>query len=95
MRNYYKKLEENRVPEYTCPTNCTTNTDEEDDGTSDFTYNNQGQTLKIDPSLDVWKYGDVPTGDDLDIASSKTREESPQQFFGTSDPQTIYYNVNG
>ena len=91
MRNYYKKLEENRVPEYTCPSNCTTNTDEEDDGTSDFTYNNQGQTLKIDPSLDVWKYGDVPTGDDLDFASSLTREESPQPFFGTSDPQTIYY----
>ena len=93
MRNYAQKVKQNIVPPYECPSTCSAIVDEEDgdDNSGDFKYSNSGESLKIDPSLNVWKYGDVPVGDDLDFASSITHEESPQPFFGTSYPQNIYY----
>lgn len=93
MKNYAKKLAEIRIPPYECPTQCTTN-EENDDGGDDgdsFDYKNQGEILKIDPSLNVWKNGDVPIGNDLDFASSIDEEDSPQPFFGNSSPRNVYY----
>lgn len=93
MKAYAKKLLENKIPPYECPTQCVTKDegDDGDDSDSDYKYKNLGNTLKIDPSLNVWKYGDVPVGRELDFASSIDEEDNPQPFFGTSSPRNIYY----
>ena len=90
MVDYSKKIQQNRIPEYQCPSTCTNNQEEEDNNNNNtFDYNNSGTTLKIDPSLNVWKYGDVPIGSELD--SEIEPGDEPRPFFGTSYPQTIYY----
>lgn len=95
MSNYLKKLAKTQIPPYECPSQCTTDEDDDDGDNSDdkgnFKYNNTGSSLKIDPSLNVWKYGDVPIGSDLNFANELLDEESPQPFFGESSPQTVYY----
>ena len=95
MKDYATKALENRVPEYTCPSTCDTKESEEQlDITQDkdyYKYNKSGEVLKIDPSLDVWKYGDVPTNQDLETMEEFDQENSPQPFFGTTYPKSTYY----
>ena len=94
MINYTKKLLENKVPEYECPNECATkddDDDDDDDGDGSWKYKNKGNMLKIDPSLNVWKHGDVPVGSDLDFADTISEEDNPQPLFGTTNPKSTYY----
>lgn len=92
MESYAKKLFENKIPPYECPSQCNTKEEDTDDkDNSDYKYENEGNTLKIDPSLNVWKHGDIPVGRELDFAASIDEEDNPQPFFGTSNPRNIYY----
>ena len=93
MISYAQKLLNETVSEYQCPSQCT-NKDEpevEEEDISNFDYGNKGELLKIDPSLNVWEYGDVPVGTNLETLNSINEEDSPQPFFGTSYPKNTYY----
>lgn len=95
MVNYSKKLLENKVPKYECPTQCSTKEDDDNadnnDGSGDWKYKNNSEMLKIDPTLNVWKHGDVPSGSALDYADSISDEDNPQPIFGTTHPKNTYY----
>jgi hypothetical protein len=94
MKDYAKKVLENRIPDYTCPSTCSTKPSEEFDITEEndyVNYNKSGEVLKIDPSLDVWKYGDIPINQDLNSMEELDDEDSPQPFFGTTYPKSTYY----
>ncbi len=52
---------------YKCPADCTTN-DEQEPGDTIYGYNQP--TLKTDPQLDVWQYGDIP----VDVWTSNTKQ---------------------
>jgi hypothetical protein len=95
MKDYTKKELENRIPDYTCPNTCTTKpSDEGYDITEEadyVKYDKWGQVLKTDPSLNVWKYGDVPINQDIQTMAEMDDEDSPQPFFGTTYPKSIYY----
>lgn len=93
MVTYAQKLLKETVKPYECPTQCTTKDDEDDttDEESDFNYNNLGVTLNIDPSLNVWKNGDVPIDRTTSELKDINPEDSPQPFFGNSYPRNTYY----
>ena len=91
MINYAKKLRKEFIPPYECPIQCSIIDEEDDDNDNNNGYNNDGTTLKIDPSLNVWKYGDVPVGTEIDDVSNLSPGDNPRPFFGTSYPQTLYY----
>ena len=94
MKDYAKKVLENRIPDYTCPSTCSTKPSEEFDITEEtdyVNYNKSGEILNIDPSLDVWKYGDIPINQDINSIEELDDEDSPQPFFGTTYPKSIYY----
>ena len=94
MINYSKKLLENKVPKYECPNECATKDDDnndDNDNSGDFKYKNNATLLKIDPTLNVWKHGDIPVGSGLDYADSISEEDNPQPLFKTTYPKSTYY----
>lgn len=92
MASYGQKLLENAVSPYECPSQCKNKDDSSDEETpSNFNYKNENGVLKIDPSLNVWKYGDVPVGMSLEEMSEIEPEDSPKPFFGNSYPRNTYY----
>ncbi len=93
MLNYTEKLLSDVVKPYQCPTQCK-NKDEDTDSediSPDLVYTNNGEILKIDPSANVWKHGDVPAGMNLQTMEEMDSEDSPQPFFGNSYPKNTYY----
>ena len=101
MVTYAQKLKDNKIPEYECPSNCETDnsnsSSDEESNDSNFNYSSkESSSLKIDPSLNVWKYGSVPVRNVFNIEGefeylSEDESTNPRPFFGTSYPQTIYY----
>jgi len=93
MTKYANKLLKEKVPNYECPNECATkdNNDDDDSGDGSFKYKNKEGLLKIDPSANVWKYGDVPSGSDLNFEDTISEEDSPQPMFGTNYPKSTYY----
>lgn len=103
MATYAQKLKQNKIPPYQCPTGCESENDDssnsEDNSGNTFNYTNkEGASLKIDPSLNVWKYGSVPIrkvynieGEFEYLSEEDQLQTNPKPFFGTSYPQTIYY----
>jgi hypothetical protein len=58
MRNYVdNKIEENTP--YTCPMECPANSDTISDTANSLKGYAQA-TLRVDPQIDVWQYGDIP-----------------------------------
>jgi hypothetical protein len=55
---------------YTCPSDCTSSISEEHEG--DTIYGFPQPTLRTDPQLDVWQYGDIP----IDLYTSKSKPAS-------------------
>ena len=93
MRKYADKILKDKIPPYTCPNECS-NADEEDQDTTDdsFNYKNNANLLKTDPTLDVWKYGDVPQiQNKLNYEDLIDEEDLPQSTFGTTYPVSTYY----
>ena len=89
MVTYAQKALEDVVKPYECPSQCSDKpTDEDSQEESNYNYDNTGTTLNIDPSLNVWEYGDAPAGKSL---SEIDDEGSPQPFFGNSYPRNTYY----
>ncbi len=98
---------------YTCPSKCSSNNASVNDGnigshsTPEYNVNlNSTPTLNIDPSTNVWKFGDVPEGGYLsssdssiqqfynsptDIQSYYNENNEPHQRFGTTYPNSVYY----
>lgn len=96
MKDYAKKLLENNIQGYKCPSKCENKPNDdinpETDTDSEFIDNlDDNQLLKIDPSLNVWKYGDVPINDNLDSMEEIMSESNPKSNFGTSYPKSTYY----
>lgn len=92
MKEYYDKERDNIIPPYTCPSTCQTIPEEMDEETViDYKYDKSGVVLNIDPSLNVWKDGDVPVNQDVESLSDLTKIDMPKPFFGTTYPKTTYY----
>ena len=102
MKDYSKKLLEDVVPEYTCPSNCSKNDDmEEEEERIDIIQRDPGDTLNIDPQLNVWEKGSLPynkygmkttnTGDNVNPNSLYEMGDEPKPFFGTTYPKSTYY----
>lgn len=92
MKDYAAKMIIGTVNPYQCPSQCTTkDTDDENEINLDYKYKNDNSILKIDPSSNVWKYGDIPMGANLETMEEVDDEDSPQPFFGTSYPRNTYY----
>lgn len=104
MKDYSKKLLEDVVPEYTCPANCSKNDDddeEKEESKIDVMLRDPGDTLNIDPQLNVWEKGALPynkygiktteTGDDVNPNSLYVMGDEPKPFFGTTYPKSTYY----
>ena len=97
MKDYTKKILENNIGDYQCPSKCKINPEYIDDFTDDDNINseyqndNDEQLLKIDPSLNVWKYGDISMNNDLENLEQKTNESNLYSSFGTSYPKNTYY----
>ena len=67
MRNYAQKVKQNIVPPYECPSTCSAIVMKKMVMIVEILNIVILENIKIDPSLNVWKYGDVPVGDDLDF----------------------------
>ena len=102
MKDYSKKILEDVVPEYTCPANCSKNDDnEEEESNADMLLRDPGDTLNIDPQLNVWEKGSLPynkygikTSETTDNVNSNALYEigdEPKPFFGTTYPKSTYY----
>jgi len=101
MKDYSKKLLEDAVPEYTCPANCSKNDEEEEEERIDIIQRDPGDTLNIDPQLNVWEKGSLPynkygikttnTGDNVNPNSLYEIGDEPRPFFGTTYPKSTYY----
>ena len=104
MKSYAKKKLEDTVPEYTCPTTCSTKKDDDDDNVGvegEYDYTNEpGDTLRTDPQLNVWKYGRIPYNQNPISMARLDRmieEENmiptyePKPSFGTTYPKSTYY----
>lgn len=102
MKDYSKKLLEDVVPEYTCPANCPKNDDDkEEEKRIDIIQRDPGDTLNIDPQLNVWEKGALPynkygiktvdTSDDVNPNSLYEMGDEPKPFFGTTYPKSTYY----
>jgi positive regulator of sigma E activity len=59
MRNYVDNQIDELSP-YTCPMECPANSETVEDDSLLHGY--KQPTLRIDPQVDVWKYGDIPVG---------------------------------
>lgn len=103
MKDYSKKLLEDVVPEYTCPADCSKNDDDkkEEEERIDIIQRDPGDTLNIDPQLNVWEKGALPynkygiktvdTSDDVNPNSLYEMGDEPKPFFGTTYPKSTYY----
>ena len=93
MITYAQKVLEDTVTPYECTSQCANKDDTETDEeyNSNFDYENTGGILNIDPSLNVWKNGDVPVGTNISDLNKINKKDSPQPFFGTSYPKNTYY----
>lgn len=102
MKDYSKKLLEDIVPEYTCPANCSKKDDgEEEEARIDRISRDPGDTLNIDPQLNVWEKGALPynkygiktidTNADVNPNSLYVMGDEPKPFFGTTYPKSTYY----
>lgn len=100
MKDYTKKILENNIGDYQCPSKCKINpqyidnlTDDDDNINSEYQNDNDNdqQLLKIDPSLNVWKYGDISMNDDFESLEQRTNENNSDSSFGTSYPKSTYY----
>ena len=101
MQSYAKKLLKDTVPEYTCPSSCSTNKDDDVDVEGEYDYTNQpGDTLRTDPQLNVWKYGRIPYNQNPKSMARLERmiededmnaTYEPKPSFGTTYPKSTYY----
>ena len=71
MRNYVDNQIDELTP-YTCPMECPANSETVEDASS--LHGIAQPTLRIDPQVDVWKYGDIPI-------SAYTSNETPGSNF--------------
>jgi len=101
MQSYAQKLLEEAVPGYTCPVKC-----DKKDSTVEEEINiasvikTPGDTLNIDPQLNVWKLGSIP----YNTEGINTEEEDnpmlydlgdePKPSFGTTYPKSTYYKCD-
>jgi len=104
MKDYTKKILENTFGDYECPSKCELNKDNINVDINSQQYNNDNndindindinddhQLLKINPSLNVWKYGDISINDDLNTLEEITNKNNIDSSFGTSYPKSTYY----
>ena len=103
MATYISNVIENELP-YKCPAKCSA-TSASTAPTTNLIQGYEQPTLKTDPQLNVWQYGDMPT--DLYTTSNfysnytnipnfnATSEEQlvnePKSAFGTTYPTSTYY----
>ena len=103
MQDYTKKLLEDVVPPYTCPSTCSNknNNSEETEETVNINQiiRTPGDTLNINPQLNVWEKGGLPYNkygikqegeEDIDNELYELGDE-PKPFFGTTYPKSTYY----
>ena len=102
MKDYAKKVLEDTVPNYECPSTCNRIPEEESpEPEEEYNYLSEpGDTLRTDPQLNVWKLGGLPYNQ-----NPKTMKEinklikdgdvkatfEPKQTFGTTYPKSTYY----
>jgi hypothetical protein len=104
MKDYIQR----KIPNWKCPSNCESNTQEEEDEVSvDVLRAEYGvsSTLRTDSQNNVWRYGDVPTDlytseegapyPDMDIPNYADPGNIPQPFFrGLKDNYLTYYQCS-
>ena len=97
MKDYAKKKLSNIVPPYTCPVTCDKKDDTSDEEGTNIPstgYANPvpGDTLNINPQLNVWKNGSMPYNTQQGEEYEQGDEPSP--FFGTTYPKSTYYECD-
>jgi len=103
MKEYTESIFGKTVPQYTCPSDCTTLVGPEDEDIQTYST----PTLNIDPQNNVWKYGDMPNDlftspktpgsnfyPSTTIPNYQNSENEPKSSFGTSYPNTTYYQCS-
>lgn len=102
MQSYAQNVLEDTIPGYTCPSKCDnkiTPIEEE----ININVQEPGDTLNINPQLNVWKLGDVPYNKKGINPSIELKDRDPMLFrwgdkpepsFGTTYPKSTYYQCD-
>jgi len=102
MQSYAQKLLQDTVPEYTCPVKCDKKKIQEEEININIQQQENGDTLNINPQLNVWKLGSIPYNT-LRINSQNTEginqhlysnDNEPKPSFGTTYPKSTYYQCD-
>jgi len=98
MQSYAQKLLKEAVPGYTCPVKCDKkNIPIEEEISIPSIIKSPGDTLNIDPQLNVWQLGSIPYNtegintEEEDNPMLYDNGDEPKPSFGTTYPKSTYY----
>jgi hypothetical protein len=95
MQSYAQKLLQDTVPGYTCPVKCDKKKNEEEEINIDMLQQEPGDTLNINPQLNVWKLGSIPYNTKgIRDPMLYDKGDEPKPSFGTTYPKSTYYQCD-
>jgi hypothetical protein len=102
MQSYAQKVLEDNIPEYTCPSKCD-NKKAPVEEEININIQEPGDTLNINPQLNVWKLGSIPYNKKGINPSYELKDRDPMLYswgdepkpsFGTTYPKSTYYQCD-
>ena len=99
MQSYAQKILEDTVPGYSCPAKCDNKIAPVEEEIN-IIVQEPGDTLNINPQINVWKLGSIPYNKNGINTSYKLNPmlyssgDQPEPSFGTTYPKSTYYQCN-
>ena len=99
MQSYAQKVLEDTVPGYSCPAKCDNKIAPVEEEIN-IIVQEPGDTLNINPQINVWKLGSIPYNKNGINTSYKLNPmlyssgDQPEPSFGTTYPKSTYYQCN-